>query len=122
MLLGRGGPGKGTFKTDQTYRSPRTLYDTPESADGVGSYHCGATFSYFYKVMMFRRSSPVFEKGQEDPSQFYPNPEMMTEQITLENICKHMKKKKVAKRHQQGFTKGKFMPDPLEDFPHKRSG
>lgn len=47
---------------------------------------------------------------------------MRIEQVILENIGKHMKRKKVAKRHQQGFTKGKFMPDLLEDFPHKMSG
>ncbi|KAK4829991.1 hypothetical protein QYF61_008161, partial [Mycteria americana] len=46
----------------------------------------------------------------------------MLEQITLANTSKHMKDKKVAESHQHGFTKGKFMPDQPEAFPHKMSG
>lgn len=61
-------------------------------------------------------------KSKRIQASFTSNPEMKTEQINLENICKHMKKKKVAKRHQHGFTKGKFTPDQLEVFPHKMSG
>lgn len=72
--LGRGGPGKGTFKQIRHTEVHGTWQDAPESADGVGYCHCGAIFSYLCKVSMFRGSSPVSEKEQEDPSQFYLKP------------------------------------------------
>lgn len=61
-------------------------------------------------------------KGRRIQASFTSVPEMMIEQIILENVCKHMKKKKAARRHQHGFTKGKFTPGQLEAFPHEMSG
>lgn len=46
----------------------------------------------------------TLRKGKGIQASFILNPEIMIEQIILENIHKHMKNKKVAKRHQQEFT------------------
>jgi len=70
-------------------------------------------------------SLPIFKRGKRKDLRNHGLvsltliPGKMMEQITLENICKHINDKKVTETSQQGFMKGKSCLTNLNAFYDK---